>query len=501
MSDRFRVLPVLEQRRIRPRSFAAHFAEKYARPLRKGLLFAALEGPRATLRKRRSKLVERSIEADQHIVLAALRGADGEQLIGLTRDLGAPLRFERALLFAVDGIADPSRVTLSPHALELAESYLPVPECPVPHDLAHEILAANSWLRASAAFGHPAGAAASERGAGAGAGARTGVYLVGMGGYVREYVLPHFRSAVRMGVDHKAGLIRRHAAPRFPVVADFELLLAAVAAEAAPLVIIASYHSAHARQALAVLDANPRARVFIEKPVCVDAAEATALVARRRDGAWIDVGYNRRYAPLALRLAAEAERVPRPWTLTALVQELRLPSAHWYGWSTQGTRVTGNGCHWLDLFQWLHGGRASRVRVSGTDARFSIGVEYEDGSVATLVASEDGDAAAGVQESIELRGAGATLRLDDFRSLRVERRGRRRTQRARLRDKGHAAMYADLRARWLSGGPPRYPLEDIERVARLTAAAAALLDADAEPSQPRTASARHAPVERVAALS
>ncbi len=38
-----------------------------------------------------------------------------------------------------------------------------------------------------------------------------------------------------------------------------------------------------------------------------------------------------------------------PLTMTCIVKELRLPKSHWYYWSTQGTRIAGNLCHWIDL--------------------------------------------------------------------------------------------------------------------------------------------------------
>ncbi len=494
-ADRPRVWPVGRERRISPRAYDAFHREKFRRPVAKALRFLVLEGFVRTWRKIRSKQVLRRIEADQDIVVAEIE-AGGGQWLGFTRELGGALRFHPSLVFEVDGDPDPASVRLTEPARLLLETYLPVPSCPVPDELVGELTSANPSLKphgrlpppsegagqggtspelAAPSEATPATPASPAEGTAPDPAAGTGVYLIGFGAYVWDEVLTHFAGEIRGAADFRAGLMRRHLDPAFPLHEDSAPLLDDVASAVEPLVIIAAYHSDHAPLAARVLEANPDARVFIEKPAAVTMEQAECLARLLRGGAWIDVGYNRRHAAFAADLRRRLEGLPRPWTLTAVVKENRIPPTHWYRWPNQGTRVTGNACHWVDLFQHLVGRRPVAVDALGDDERTSISIRYDDDSLATLIAASDGDGAGGVQEWIEIRGGGTTLRLDDFRRLVVESDGRTRRRRRLRRDKGHAAMYRDLSVRWRTGAPPAYPPEDLLPVCRVTATAADLM--------------------------
>jgi predicted dehydrogenase len=215
--------------------------------------------------------------------------------------------------------------------------------------------------------------------------------------------------------------------------------------------------------------------VFIEKPPAVSAVEARTLESMRQRGAWIDIGYNRRHAPFTRELAALLRDVPGPWQLLAEVKELKLPPSHWYFWPNQGTRITGNVCHWLDLFCSLTPASVAEMTVLGDDSSLSLALHYDDGTVGTIVATDRGDDTAGVTERIQARGGDSTIPIDEFRTLtHASGSGRNRTRRLR-RDKGHAAMYRDLRRRWLADEGPSYPAGDIVRVAEVVERAAQAL--------------------------
>jgi predicted dehydrogenase len=498
-------------RRVQVHSHARHHAHKYRHPLRKARLFALRDGLFETIRKARSKLVERRVEAAQHVLLCAW-DEEGARRVAVTRDLGGRPRFHAELVFAaVDGLALDA-VRLSDEAAVLLEAYLPVPECPLAGRVAAAVRAVNPGLRelhdgrdtgtADVAVARPSVSPSTptaavrgwpERGRG-----KAGqVFLLGYGGYVREQVLPAFNgggATVAGAVDHKAELLRGDHSGGFPLYRDLAELLPAIAAASEPLVIVATYHSDHARSTLAVLDANPDARVFVEKPVSVTVAQAEALAERRAAGAWIDVGFNRRYAAMTGGLRAAASRLRGPLVFSALVKELRIPPSHWYHWPNQGTRVTGNLCHWIDLAHHLIGGECVGVRAlageTGQTETVSAILEFVDGSVATLVATDAGDDLGGVTEYLELRGGETTVIVDDYRRLIRLEEGRRRVRRAR-REKGHRRMYQDLRRHWLDGAPPAYPAEDILAVARTTAEVVRALGPPAAvttPGNPRAAS-------------
>jgi len=472
-------------RRISPARFERHHRAKYRAPVRKLAYFALREGVGAALRKARSKQVERAIENAQDLLVAQFE-LHGRSSIAVSRTLTDPARIDPRLVFPNPEGLSPHAIELSDRAVELLESYLPVPGCPVPDELVKELRRSNPTLgvpeRAARAPVEPRGPAPTRpvrnpaRAAAVGRPIPSpGVYLMGFGGYVREYVLPRVRGLTRAALDHKAELIRRYARPAFPVVADPESFLDAVASDPRPLVVVSTYHAGHVADAVRVLEANPRACVFIEKPAAVELPDAMRLVVLRRAGSWIDVGYNRRWAPLALRMKDALRSVPAPWNMTVSVKELRIPSTHWYRWPNQGTRITGNACHWIDLAHFLNGTDAVEVRVEpasgGAADDLGLSLRLADGSTATIAMTDRGDDLPGVTETIRVVGGEARLSLDDFRRLSIRSGGRTRTWSRLRRDKGHAAMYRALLTRWREGNPPAYPTNHLEAVCRATAAA------------------------------
>jgi predicted dehydrogenase len=456
-------------------SFAEAFSKRFAHPARKATYFVAREGAAASVRKYRSKVLEKRVEGDLHGLLVRVTHA-GAALFAVTRDLGERPRFERELLFEGPAEMELGDIVLSHNTKMLLESYLPVPECPVGRQLAAGILGDNPRLAAAPdeLVAAAASAGTVDRwGPHAGpslphaAGGPGEVYLFGLGGYVQDRILPHFGRHVAAAADYRAALLCRHARWDFPVVADHAVVLERLAAAERPLVIVATYHSSHVPIAEAVLAANPGALVFIEKPPAVSAAGAERLAELRRQGYWIDIGYNRRYAPLArwLRSVTRARDVPA--TMVISVKENAVHPGHWYLWPTQGTRVTGNLCHWIDLAWDLLGSRVTEAFVAGADQRTIATFTCADGSVIAIAGGTDGDSLRGVQERIEYRSGDILAVVDDFTSLELTAAGRHRTHRFVRRDKGHDAMYEDLRRRWETGGPPRYPLEDLVGVQAL----------------------------------
>lgn len=478
--------PVVEARYLEPLIFEGHYRDKYRHFIRKALYFAWREGPITTWRKYRSKRLERKIEGELKVVVAEIE-VRGERYIGFTRALGQRLIFDRRLIFSTTGsLPALEGIELSPESRTDLESYLPVPSAPLPTHLPGTLLSENPELRPTdreifepyyldpGSWGDRVVPPSSPRAASV----VGGVYLLGFGGYVRENVLRHFRGHRVHALDYRAELIREfdpEVGRGVDIVTDsFDSILDSLALDPNPLVIISSYHSDHAPMALRVLERNPGARLFVEKPPIVELSDLGPLLEARRGGAWIDIGFNRRHAPLTQRLRAEVGALPRPLLFTALVKELKIPPTHWYHWPNQGSRVTGNLCHWIDLAYHLIEERPVELNLVRSGDTVNLGILFVDGSLASIIATDLGDDLTGVTERIEVRGGDTTLVIDDFHRLEVLRpQGTERVRRIR-REKGHAAMYAELRRRWAHGEGPSYPIEDLYWTPYLTALATEL---------------------------
>ena len=297
--------------------------------------------------------------------------------------------------------------------------------------------------------------------------------VLGAGDYVRTEVVPALRAA---GI---APTVICDRGPQIAALAGRDLGFGAATTDAVEaieslpdrsLVIVATAHDSHAELAATALDAGHD--VVVEKPAVVtfdDLDRLTASVAGARGG--LEVGFNRRHHPLVDRARRAIAREQGPATVVCHVREVELSSDHWYLWPNQGTRVTGNLCHWIDLAIHLMNPAPLPVEVSlsppapGPTARADeervITATFEDGSIVCIVATARGDDVRGVQELIEVRRGTTTVRLDDLHRLTVLRDGRARTSRTAFRNKGHQTMYRELLGRLEQGTFGRYPVRDL----------------------------------------
>jgi predicted dehydrogenase len=158
------------------------------------------------------------------------------------------------------------------------------------------------------------------------------------------------------------------------------------------------------------------------------------------------VGYNRRFAPMAVRMRDFLRRASEPLMMNYRVNAGFLPAAHWTQTAEEGAgRIIGEVCHFVDFLVWLSGARATSVYASALpnngkycNDNLVATLEFENGSVGTVTYVANGDKSF-PKERIEAFGGGCVATLDDFRVLSTTRVGRQQTFRSRLRqDKGHA---------------------------------------------------------------
>ena len=266
---------------------------------------------------------------------------------------------------------------------------------------------------------------------------------------------------VRIGSwETRTGLSGANARRRFPFLrasTDTESLLAADDIDA---ILIATRHSTHAPLVAAALRTGRP--VFVEKPLAIDRAglEAVrrALVDSGNDR--LQVGFNRRFAPLVRDLAAVFRPRSSPLVMSYRVHAGQLESGSWYLDATEGTRFAGEGGHFLDVFAYLAGSRpkavtASAIRPSQATAddrdNVAVTVVYEDVSVGSLLYLTRGGSRV-PKEELEVFADGKTAQLHNFASLEVYEGDGHRVRRARL-DKGQQAEMAAFVDAVRSGGP------------------------------------------------
>jgi len=266
------------------------------------------------------------------------------------------------------------------------------------------------------------------------------VGLIGAGSFARSAVLPELARipgvvletvVARRGMSAERG---RETHGFRNAAADEQAVLANPAVNA---VLVATRHDSHARFAAEALKAGKA--VLVEKPLALDFAQLNEVIAARADakpGAFFQVGFNRRFAPLARALRAELAKRAGPKVLTLRVNAGALDPNSWAASADEGGgRIVGEACHFVDLARFLAGEPIRAVfaeaapprRPEALSENATIHLRFADGSLAAIVYAAVGDAAAG-KERIEAFAGGAAFVLDDFRALTVSEGGRTETR-------------------------------------------------------------------------
>lgn len=239
-------------------------------------------------------------------------------------------------------------------------------------------------------------------------------------------------------------------------------------------VLIATRHDSHGPYAAAALRAGKH--VFVEKPLGLSAEELDAVeeALESSERATLTVGFNRRYAPLSVRLR-DALGKAGPLLTHIRVNAGRLPHDHWvHDPVIGGGRIVGEGCHFVDLACFLCGGvpsLASAVTLEGSseprEDSFAATLTFGGGSVATIHYTALGDPSL-AKERVEVLGEAGAGVIDDFRRLELHRGGRVEHEESR-RDKGHTAELAAFVAGCRTGTSAQDPGEALA-VSRTTLA-------------------------------
>ena len=304
-----------------------------------------------------------------------------------------------------------------------------------------------------------------------------GVGIVGTGSFATSVLLPTLAKVKEARLDaavSRRGLSARHVANRYgaEVAASLDELLARPSTQA---VIIATRHDLHATQAAAALAAGRD--VFLEKPAATNEADlAKLLEAARASGRRLMVGFNRRFAPFALQLKAAFEGRRAGLVMTARINAGFVPPGSWVVDPREGGgRIVGEMCHFIDLFSYFTDALPIRVSAHGLGGQGAyngednlvVGLEFGDGSVASLAYTSMGDPGLG-KEIYEVTCQRTMARIDDWRGLHVTRGGRTRSSRALRADKGHAEELRQFVQACQSGQPSPIPLDSIAATTRAT---------------------------------
>ena len=246
-------------------------------------------------------------------------------------------------------------------------------------------------------------------------------------------------------------------------------------------VIITTRHNSHARYVLQGLKAGKR--VYVEKPLCltVEELEGITTVYDATPGAFVAVGFNRRFAPQTVTMKRLLAGTPLPKAFVMSINAGAIPASHWAQDSAVGGgRMIGEGCHFVDLLRYLAGQpiASTSVVVLGTTQKDSVivSLEFADGSIGTVHYLANGHKGF-PKERLEVYAGGRVLVLDNFQKLTGHGWPGFSKQNLWRQDKGHGAEIGALVEAVKNGKESPIAFGEIVEVMRTTIGIAAQMAA------------------------
>lgn len=313
--------------------------------------------------------------------------------------------------------------------------------------------------------------------------------VVGAGLFANATLLPAIRKVkgVRLvGIASSGGAHAAHAARKFGfayAASDEDQIFQD---EDINTVAILTRHDSHAQLALKGLAAGKH--MFVEKPLALDRDQLAAVrAALAVEGCpLLTVGFNRRFAPLARKLAGHFAGRAEPLFAHYRINAGHIPLGHWTHHPGQGGgRLLGEGCHFVDFLSFLAGGPPVSVRAQALpdggryhEDNFSLTMTFTDGSLGVVDYLANGDRSF-PKERVEVFCGGRIAVLDDFRRLELVHSGRRRTFRS-PQDKGWVDEWVAFSQAIEKGGDPPIPYDHLLGVTAATFAAVESLRSQGE---------------------
>ena len=247
--------------------------------------------------------------------------------------------------------------------------------------------------------------------------------IIGAGNFTGSTILPKLKSAGAQikTIASSKGLSGSILAKKYSIensTTDYKAILADTEINT---VLVTTQHGSHSMFVSEALESDKH--VFVEKPLSTtwEGLERVENALEKSKG-WVTVGFNRRFAPLALELKKCLS--PAPMNIIATMNAGFIPPEVWvHNMKAGGGRIIGEACHFIDLCTYFTGFKVVKVCMNGLgpDAQAntdnaSILLKYENGSNAVINYFSNGSKSYS-KERVEVHQQNSTLVLDNWRKL------------------------------------------------------------------------------------
>lgn len=304
------------------------------------------------------------------------------------------------------------------------------------------------------------------------------VGIIGAGNFTSAMILPCLKktTASLKYIASSGGLSSTTLAKKFGIAYSTTDNSAILTDDEVDLVIITTRHNFHASMVINALKAGKH--VFVEKPLALSLKELDQIIdAYQFARKTVTVGFNRRFAPLAIQMKKVLGSTNIPMNIVATMNAGFIPANSWvHDMQVGGGRIVGEACHFIDLISFLSGSKVKAVCMNAmgvspqenTD-NATLLLKYENGTNAVINYFANGSKAYS-KERIEVFHQERTLILDNWRRLK----GfgfKNLSSASSSQDKGHQNQFNKLIESIQSGGNPIISMDELVNTTKASIAA------------------------------
>ena len=300
-----------------------------------------------------------------------------------------------------------------------------------------------------------------------------GIGIIGAGNFTSAMILPCLKKTMAKlkFISSSGGLTATTLAKKYGIsmaTTDNKLIFEDKEVE---LLMITTRHNSHAKLVVEALNAGKN--VFVEKPLALNQEELDLVIGAYKDSEkTITVGFNRRFAPLALQMKKVLGNGNTPMNIITTMNVGFIPSNVWvHDMEVGGGRIIGEACHFIDLITYLAGSKVKSVCMNSMGMQpgentdnASILLKYENGTNAVINYFANGSKAY-AKERIEVYHQERTLIMDNWRKLKGY--GFKNFNAASSgQDKGHQNQFNLLIDSMKNGGNQIIPFDELVNTTR-----------------------------------
>lgn len=304
------------------------------------------------------------------------------------------------------------------------------------------------------------------------------VGIIGAGNFTSAMILPCLKKtpAKLKFISSSAGLSGTTLAKKFGVAQSTTNNNLILEDSEVDLIMVTTRHNAHARMVIDALKAGKH--VFVEKPLALNQEELDAIVeAYVESGKTVSVGFNRRFAPLALKMKKALGSGNTPMNIIATMNAGMIPSNVWvHDMEVGGGRIIGEACHFIDLISYLAGSKVKSVCISSMGVNpaentdnATLLLKYENGTNGVINYFSNGSKAYS-KERVEVYHQERTLIMDNWRKL-TGFGFKNFSSATSSQDKGHQNQFNLLIESVQNGGNAIIPMDDLVNTTKASFAA------------------------------